>query len=97
MHTSQMALGQLMPDQPPRPALRTIESSRGSVWTSLRESSRTERRSPRSTLSEMKWTRAAADAEGAVDWRCASSLRIVSWALRALRVVNIMVSDSDSG
>lgn len=97
MHTPQIALGQSIPDQPPRPAFRMIESSLGRVQINLRDSSRTEKRLPRSTLSLMKWTRAAAVGEGALERRWASSRRRVSSALRALRVVKIIVRDWDFG
>jgi hypothetical protein len=64
------------------------------VWIRRRESERTESKLPRSTFSFLKYTRVSA--VGVLE-RWASSRRRVSSALRALRVVKIIVRDWDFG
>lgn len=97
MHTPHIAAGQSIPDQPPSPAFRITASSFGNVAFRRLAQERTERREPRSTLSGMKWTRDWSVGEWDAERRCAVRRRVVSWALRVLRVVKIMWRDVGAG
>lgn len=93
--TVHIATGQLIPVNPPIPALRRMESSFGRVWTSFRARSRMEWREVRSSRSGWKKIRVCAF----WGWRarCCFSRLTVDALFFSSRVVTMMRKDCEPG